>query len=47
MQNQFDSQIANGQLRLENLAHQMQAFSFLKIALQTRFPDFEPGSRQS
>jgi len=47
LQNQFDSQIANGQLRLENLAHQMQAFNFLKLALQTRFPDFKPGSRQS
>ena len=47
LQNQFDSQIANGQLRLENLARQMQAFSFLKVALQTRFPDFMPAARQS
>jgi hypothetical protein len=47
LQNQFDRQIANGQLRLENLAQQMQAFAFLKAALQTRFPDFQSGSRQS
>jgi len=47
LQNQFDRQIANGQLRLENLAQQIQAFAFLKVALQTRFPDFKSGSRQS
>jgi hypothetical protein len=45
LQNQFDDQIANGQLRLEDLAHQVQAFNFLRIALQTRFPDFRPGSQ--
>jgi hypothetical protein len=44
LQNQFDRQIANGQLRLESLAQQMQAFAFLKVALQTRFPDFKSGS---
>jgi hypothetical protein len=46
LQHQLDLQISNGQLRLENLARQMQAFSFLKVALETRFPDLKSGSRQ-
>ena len=46
LQNQFDIRSRTG-TRLENLARQIQAFSFLKVALQTRFPDFKPAARQS
>jgi hypothetical protein len=45
LQNQLDRQIANGQIRLENLARQMQAFNFLKDALQARFPGADAGPR--
>jgi hypothetical protein len=40
LQNQFDREIANGQLRLEHLSHQIESLKFLKATLMTRFPDF-------
>ena len=47
LQNQFDREIANGQLRLEHLSHQIKSFKFLKATLMTRFPDFKPQSREN
>jgi len=46
LQNQFDREIANGQLRLEHLSHQIKSFKFLKAALMTRFPDFKLRSQE-
>ena len=46
LQNQFDREIANGQLRLECLSHQIKSFKFLKATLMTQFPDFKPRSRE-
>jgi len=43
-QNMFDREIKTGQLRLEQLAHQITNFRSLRAALKTRFPDFKPRS---
>jgi len=40
VQNQFDREIQIGQLRLEQLSLQINAFKFLRAALLSRFPDF-------
>jgi hypothetical protein len=40
VQNQFDREIQIGQLRLEQLSLQIDAFKFLKTAFMSRFPDF-------
>jgi hypothetical protein len=40
VQNQFDREIQIGQLRLEQLSLQIDAFKFLRAALMSRFPDF-------
>jgi len=40
VQNQFDREIQIGQLRLEQLSLQIDAFKFLRAALLSRFPDF-------
>lgn len=40
VQNQFDREIQTGQLRLEQLSLQINAFKFLRAALMSRFPDF-------
>jgi hypothetical protein len=40
VQNQVDREIASGQLRLEQLSRQINAFRFLRAALMSRFPDF-------
>jgi hypothetical protein len=40
LQNQFDREIQIGQLRLEQLSLQIDAFKFLRAALMSRFPDF-------
>ena len=40
VQNQFDREIQIGQLRLEQLSLQINAFKFLRAALLGRFPDF-------
>jgi hypothetical protein len=39
-----DSEIARGQERLKTLDEQLSHFRFLKDALQSRFPDFNPGA---
>jgi len=38
----FGTEIANGQRRLKELATNITHFKFLKTALLTRFPDFNP-----
>ena len=40
VQNQFDREIQIGQLRLEQLSLQIDAFKFLRTAFMGRFPDF-------
>jgi len=40
VQNQFDREIQIGQLRLEQLSLQINAFKFLRAAFLSRFPDF-------
>src|SRR5450631_263826 len=40
VQNQFDREIQIGQLRLEQLSLQINAFKFLRTALMSRFPEF-------
>jgi hypothetical protein len=40
VQNQFDREIQIGQLRLEQLSLQIDAFKFLRTAFISRFPDF-------
>jgi hypothetical protein len=40
VQNQFDREIQIGQLRLEQLSLQINAFKFLRSAFLSRFPDF-------
>jgi hypothetical protein len=40
VQNQYDRDIQIGQLRLEQLSLQINAFKFLRAALMSRFPDF-------
>jgi hypothetical protein len=40
VQNRFDREIQIGQLRLEQLSLQIDAFKFLRAALMSRFPDF-------
>ena len=40
VQNQFDREIQIGQLRLEQLSLQIDAFKFLRTAFMSRFPDF-------
>ncbi len=42
-----DDEIARGQARLKLLDEQLAHFSFLKAALETRFPDFKAGPRNS
>ena len=42
--NMFEREIKTGQLRLEQLAHQITNFRSLRAALKTRFPDFKPRS---
>ncbi len=37
----FETEIAQGQCRLEKLSQNIRDFTFLKIALATRFPDFK------
>jgi hypothetical protein len=46
IQNQFDREIARGESRLEQLSLQINAFKFLRAALMSRFPDFEPWSAE-
>ena len=38
-----DDEIARGQARLKTLDEQLSHFRFLKVALQSRFPDFKAG----
>jgi hypothetical protein len=40
VQNRFDREIQIGQLRLEQLSLQIDAFKFLRAALMSRFPGF-------
>jgi hypothetical protein len=46
-QNLFDSEIANGQRRLGELAATISHFEFLEKAILTRFPDFKPAPASS
>ena len=47
VQNQFDREIASGERRLERLLLQIKAFKFLRAAFISRFPDFNPRSREN
>lgn len=44
---QLETEILNGQRRLEQLAHNITHFKFLRVALVTRFVDFKPSSDNS
>ncbi len=41
-QDLFEAEIANGQRRLKELANTISHFKFVKAALLSRFPDFQP-----
>lgn len=41
-QDLFSAEISNGQRRLGELAREITHFKFLKVATQTRFPDYKP-----
>jgi hypothetical protein len=41
-QNLFNTEIANGQRRLKELATLISHFKFMKAAVLSRFPDFKP-----
>ena len=47
VQNRFDREIASGQHRLKQLAHQIKVFKFLRVELMSRFPDFKPRSGEN
>src|ERR1700758_3104688 len=42
-----DAEIARGQARLKTLDEQLSHFRSLKVALQTRFPDFKAGAEKA
>jgi hypothetical protein len=46
-QDLFSAEIFNGQRRLGELAREITHFKFLKVATQTRFPDYKPTAPNS
>ena len=43
-QDLFDAEIVNGQRRLKELGSAIAHFRFIRAAMQSRFPDYKPGT---